>query len=124
MSDGLPPEAAPFWASFTGVIGAALGACGLWLASRMMGKAAFQTAINSGFTELTKQVREERDFFRKQLSDERIAWAAERAEFNGKVLNLTQSIESLKHLLIRNGIPVPLTHQDPEPFTVIEGDRS
>ena len=123
MSDGLP-DAPGFLTAIVGVGSAALGGFSLWLANRLMGKAAFQQAINSGFTELTKQVREERDFFRKQLSDERIAWAAERAEFNGKILNLTQSIESLKHLLIRNGIPVPMTHQEPDQFTVIEGEGS
>lgn len=124
MSDGLPPEAAPFWAALTGIIGAALGACGLWLANRLMGKAAFQQAINSGFTELTKQVREERDFFRKQLAEERIAWSAERADFNGKILNLTQAVESLKHLLVRNGIPVPMGHNEAEPMTIIEREKS
>ncbi|MET3527277.1 hypothetical protein [Phenylobacterium koreense] len=120
MSDGLP-DAPGLWTALAGAIGAAFGGVSLWLANRLMGKAAFQQAINSGFSELTKQLREERDFFRNQLAEERIAWAAERAEANGKILNLTQSIESLKHLLIRHGIPVPLAHQEPEPFTVIEG---
>lgn len=122
MSDGLPDTPGVLTA-IVGFASAVLGGFSLWLANRLMGKAAFQQAINSGFSELTKQVREERDFFRKQLTEERIAWAAERAEFNGKILNLTQSIESLKHLLIRNGIPVPLAHQEPDDFTLIPGDR-
>lgn len=121
MSDGMPSDAPGLWAAIAGVIGAVIGGFSLWLANRLMGKAAFQQAINSGFSDLTRQVREDRDFFRNQLAEERLAWAAERAEFNGKILNLTQSIESLKHLLIRHGIPIPLPHQEPDPFTVIEG---
>lgn len=123
MSDGLP-DAAPFWVAVTGVIGAALGACGLWLANRMLGKAAFQTAINAGFNGLTDQLQEERDFFRKQLAEERISWAGERAEFRGEILNLTQTIESLKHLLIRSGIDVPMGSPTPAaPMTVLGEDR-
>lgn len=122
MSDGLP-DAPGVLTAIVGFVSAVLGGFSLWLANRLMGKAAFQQAINSGFSELTKQVREERDFFRKQLAEERVAWAAERAEFNGKILNLTQAMESLKHLLIRNGIPIPMTHQEPDDFTVIKGDR-
>ena len=121
MSDGLP-DAAPMWAAVTGVIAAALGAFGLWLANRMLGKAAFQTAINTGFKELTSQLQEERDFFRSQLAAERIAWAQERAEYHGEILNLTQALESLKHLLIRNGIDVPMAAPGPTGGMTVIGE--
>lgn len=123
MSDGLPPEAVGLWSTLTGVFGAALGAFGLWLANRMLGKAAFQTAIGDGFMKLTDQLQEERDFFRRQLAEERVAWASERATLNGQINNLTQAVESLKHLLIRHGIPVPMPHGEFEPMTVIDGDK-
>lgn len=123
MSDGLPPEAAPFWAAITGVFGAALGACGLWLASRMMGKAAFQTAINQGFQGLTASLQAERDSFRQQLAEERVTRAAIEAQLRGEMLNLTQTIESLKHLLIRHGIDVPMPHAEPGEMTVLEGRK-
>lgn len=123
MSDGLPPDAAPFWAAFTGVIGAGLGAVGLWLASRLMGKAAFQTAINQGFQGLTASLQEERDSFRQQLAEERITRAGIEAQLRGEILNLTQTIESLKHLLIRHGIDVPMPHVEPGEMTVIEGKK-
>lgn len=124
MSDGLPPDSAPIWAAITGVIGAGLGAVGLWLASRLMGKAAFQTAINAGFKELTDQLQEERQTYRKALDDERIAWAGERAQLRGEIINLTSTIEGLKRLLRRNGIDVPMGHGEPVEMIVIEGEQS
>lgn len=123
MSDGLP-ETAPVWVALTGVLGAALGAFGLWLANRMLGKAAFQTAINSGFRDLTDQLQEERNFFRHQLAAERVAWATERADLGGQIRNLTQALESLKQHLARNGIPVPLGHaHTPDPVTILPGEH-
>lgn len=94
MSDRLP-EAAPAWVAITGVVGAALGAFGLWLANRMLGKAAFQTAINSRFRDLTYQLQEARDFFRHRMAAERVVWATERADFGGQIRNVTQALESL-----------------------------
>lgn len=121
MSDGLPPDSVPAWAAIGTAIGAALGAFGLWLANRMLGKAAFQTAINAGFKELTDQLQEERDFFRRQLTAERIAWSAERSDFTGQIRDLRQSIESLKALLRRNGVEVPDHHMAVRDFTVLPG---
>lgn len=86
-----------------------------------LGKAAFQTAINAGFKELTDQLQEERDFFRRQLAEERIAWSAERSDFTGQIRDLRQSIESLKALLRRNGVEVPEHHAAVADFTVLPG---
>lgn len=126
MSDG-PAEAANVVTAAIGAVsaalGAALGAFGLWLANRMMGKAAFQTAINQGFQALTDQLQEERTALNRMIMDERIAWEAERAQLRGEIINLTQTVESLKHLLERHGIPIPGLAPKPAPKAVrIDGE--
>ncbi len=96
-----PPE--PPTGMFTpavAFISAALGAFGLWLANRMLGKAAFQTAINTGFRELTDQLQEERSALRKELGEAKI----ERDDLRGEIRQLKQRIESLLRLLDRHGI--------------------
>lgn len=64
-----------------------------------------------------------RDSFRQQLAEERITRAGIEAQLLGEILNLTQTIESLKHLLIRHGIDVPMPHVEPGEMTVIEGRK-
>lgn len=86
---------------------AIMGAFGLWLANRLMGKAAFQSAIGDGFNKLTDQLQEERAELRRQMNEERIRAAAEHAELRGEIINLTQVVEGLKSILRRHGIPVP-----------------
>lgn len=127
MADGGTGEAVTAAAWFTpliAVVSGAIGAFGLWLANRMLGKAAFQTAIGDGFMKLTDQLQEERATLLRTLADERIAWASERAQLRGEVINLTQAVESLKHLLRRNGLDVPETHTPPPDFMVLPGDES
>ena len=99
-----------------GLVGTVMGSVGLWLANRLMGKAAFQTAINAGFAALTQELQEERNALRRELTEARVHWDAERAQLRGEIGNLTATIEGLKELLRRNGIPVPerrKTHFDP-----------
>lgn len=91
----------------TGAGSAVFGAFGLWLANRLMGKAAFQTAIGDGFVKLTNELQEERLELRKQMNDERLRVAAEHAELRGEIINLTQVVEGLKRILRQNGIPIP-----------------
>lgn len=86
---------------------AAMGAFSLWLANRLLGKAAFQTAINNGFQALTNELQEERMALLKQLNEVQVQSASERAELRGEIINLTQVVEGLKNLLRRHGIPVP-----------------
>lgn len=86
---------------------AVFGAFGLWLANRLMGKAAFQTAINNGFQSLLNELQEERAAMAKQHNEERVRAAAEHAELRGEIINLTQVVEGLKSILRRHGIPVP-----------------
>ncbi len=111
-------------AALVGLLSAGLGAFGLWLANRMLGRAAFQTAINDGFAKLTQDLQDERDLLRKELVAERVSRAAKEAELHGAILNLTQTVESLKALLRRNGIPVPEMHQPPTEFLELEGGDS
>lgn len=100
--------------TFAGVV---VGACGLWLANRLLGKAAFQTAINDGFSRLVNELQEERE-------RERVAWAAERAQLRGEIINLTQAVESLKSHLRRSGLAIPEGPPHPAPdFMILKGDN-
>lgn len=121
MADGVGgPDAVSVWTAASAAVGAALGAFGLWLANRMLGKAAFQSAINDGFKGLTDQLQEERtalraelererESARAELNDERLAGARERAQLRGEIINLTQTIEGLKRLLRVHGIDIPMS---------------
>jgi hypothetical protein len=103
------------WITAVGTaVGAVIGGFALWCANRLLGKAAFQTAINAGFSSLTDQLQEERSLLLAQIASERRAAererlqsAAERASLRGEIRNLTQVVESLKALLRANGIEVP-----------------
>ncbi len=108
----------PFWTA----VGAAIGAVGLWVANRLLGKAAFQTAINDGFAKLTQGLQEERDMYRDQLARERVEHARAEAELRGEIRNLRQTIESLKNFLRRSGFHVPDdTHALPTPLIELPG---
>lgn len=107
-------------AALVGLVSAGLGAFGLWLANRILGKAAFQTAINDGFSRLTADLQEERNALRTELVNERIERAKKEAELTGAILNLTQTVESLKNLLRRNGIPVPDAVQPAADFVELD----
>jgi hypothetical protein len=107
-----------------GAVVAAIGAFGLWVANRMLGKAAFQTAINAGFKELLDQLQEERRVLMAELSAERTANSTERTQMRGEIRNLRQVVESLKNVLRSNGIPVPeVNHLTPgaEEVHVLDG---
>ena len=108
--------------TLAGFLGAAMGALGLWLANRLLGKAAFQTAINDGFAKLTADLQEERADLRRELDDARLHWAGERASLQGEIRNLNQTIESLKAWFRRNGVPIPeptIAGGAPDPGAVI-----
>lgn len=125
-----------------GVFTAGVGALGLWLANRLMGKAAFQQAINNGFKDLLDKVNADRDRLTTELhqekveaererhrlaavlADKEIAAAAERAQLRGEIINLTQVVESLKALLRANGIPVPQSKvKGPVASMIVMGDE-
>lgn len=115
-------QAGPLAAMWT-AIGAAVGAFGLWIANRMLGKAAIQTALNASFKEFTDQLQEERKTLLEERTAERLVWAKRDAELRGEIINLTQTIESLKALLRRNGIDVPDTHSPASDFVILPGDK-
>ncbi|MBX3482555.1 hypothetical protein [Phenylobacterium sp.] len=101
-----------------GLATATVGALGLWLAQRVLGKAAFQTAINDGFAKLTAELQEERDQLKRELAAEhdriqaeRVTWATDRASMLGEIRNLKQLVQSLKALLRKHGVAIP---GDPE----------
>jgi hypothetical protein len=81
----------------TGVIGAAVGGFCLWLAQRLVGKAAWETALNAKFSELLK--RTEEFHARKEA-----AWEVERLQLRGEIVNLKQTIASLASTLRRQGV--------------------
>ena len=98
----------------SGLATATIGAAGLWLAQRVLGKAAFQTAINDGFAKLTADLQEERDQLKRELAAEheriqaeRVAWAVERTSMLGEIRNLKQAVQSLKALLRKHGVSIP-----------------
>lgn len=122
----------PSQAGILGAIGAAMaagvGAFGLWVANRLLGKAAIQAQLNIQFKDFTDQLQEERAEMRKAWDaertswrDEKLAWAGERAQLRGEIINLTQAIESLKAHLRRNGIDVPEVHRPAPDFDIIPG---
>ena len=123
MADAPHSEVAAWFAPAVAAVSAALGAFGIWLANRMLGKAAFQTAINTGFKELTDQLQEERAAMRQELTEERVKSAAVEAQLRGEIINLTQVIEGLKDILRKNGIPVPSKHKEPADFVIIPGAK-
>lgn len=114
MAGDVPPidpgHASQLLGWLSGLATATVGAVGLWLAQRVLGKAAFQSAISDGFNKLTDQLQEERAIERATFdaerkgwaseraawSAERIAWAAERATLKGEVRNLRQVIDGLE----------------------------
>lgn len=122
------PDIEPSWAAaISAGTTAILGGCGLWLANRLMGKAAFQTAINNGFKGLLDELQEDRkrlletlDAERKAFANERLHAAGEAAQLRGDILNLTQVIESLKAQLRLHGIPIPESRK-PSPEQIAAG---
>jgi hypothetical protein len=97
-------------------LGAALGAFGLWLANRMLGRAAFEAAMTGRFKEIMDQ---QRAF---HVEKER-AWDAERLTLRGEIVNLKQTIASLASDLRRRGvIDTPESRYGADPLITIEAE--
>lgn len=117
MADGFhlePGTAKALLGWLQGLATATVGAVGLFWAQRVLGKAAFQNAINDGFAKLhaveeSHRVRLELELgaLRTAFDAAKVQWAAERASLQGEIRNLTQANESLRHHLQRNGIRMP-----------------
>lgn len=88
-------------------IGTAIGAAGLWLANKAIGKAAVQTALNSGFSSILAEYRQTNAALVLQLRTERAEHEAERDELKGEIRGLQQSLDSLQNYLRKHDIQVP-----------------
>jgi hypothetical protein len=103
---------------FAGYFGsAAVGAFGLWFANRLLGKAAFQEAINNGFSSLLHTLQTERDgleaevhALRSDLAKKELQHQIDRDEMRGEIRQLGQMIESLKNHIVRHGLELPDEH--------------
>jgi hypothetical protein len=116
MSDGHNPDLAAWFAPFIGVATAALGALGLWLAQRLLGKAAFQQALTSGFQTLMERAE-------ALHAEERAAWHGERLQLRGEIVNLKQVVATLTDTLRRNGMTGLPEAEHPDPIiTLTRGD--
>lgn len=107
--------ALPKWLAFMGPVLVAL-VTGLiaWLANRVVGKAAFQQAINTGFKGLLDTIRAEHQECQDRLGKleekydaAKLRGTAERAQLRGEITNLSQIILSLSRILRLHGIPIP-----------------
>lgn len=107
---GLDPTHAGFLTTtlgwLAGLATATVGAIGLWLAQRVLGKAAFQTAMNDGFAKLNDKLQVEMDRREKviaaehlAIAAERIAWSEERTALKGRIRQLEQTVGSLQRQL-------------------------
>lgn len=99
MSDGV--GSALHW--IAAPLGAAIGAAGLWLANRLVGKAAVQSALNAGFRDLLEAHQRQNTALVETLRRERIEHNTERLELLGEIRNLNQTIRSLRTYLAKHG---------------------
>jgi muconolactone delta-isomerase len=94
-------------------LGAMIGAVGLWLANRMLGKAAFEAMMTARFKEIMDQQR-------ALHAEERAAWEATDLRRQGEIANLKQTIASLAADLRRRGvIDIPENRYGDEPMITI-----
>lgn len=97
----------PLLTFISGITVSALGACGMWMANRLMGKAAFRNAIDSGFEKLVDQLQQERSELALMLERERQAWTAERTELVAEIGRLRGEVDCLADYLRQHGITIP-----------------
>jgi hypothetical protein len=94
-------------------IGALIGAFGLWLANRMLGKAAFEGMMTARFKEIMDQQR-------ALHNEERAVWHAAELGLKGEIVNLRQTISSLTSDLRRRGvIDIPESRYGDDPLVTI-----
>jgi hypothetical protein len=124
LAGDVPPlEAHTVAGGLAGLATATVGGFGLWLANRLLGKAAVQSSLNASFKDFTDQLQEERKEMVAERTAERLAWAAERAQLRGEIINLTQAVESLKAHLRRAGLAIPEDHSPPTgQMLILKGD--
>jgi hypothetical protein len=126
MADGGHHEAvvsAAWFAPVVALISSVMTGFILFAAQRLVGKAAWQAAMTAANKDMIDQLQEERSDYIAERTAERLAWAQERSQFTGEIINLTQALESLKSYLRRNGLDIPDTYRAPAELIVIEGDK-
>jgi hypothetical protein len=94
-------------------LGAAISAIGLWLANKLIGKAAFETMMTTRFQVMMDQ---QRAFH----AEERAAWKDAELRLNGEIVNLRQTVASLTSTLRRQGvIDIPEAKYGDDPLITI-----
>lgn len=125
MADGGHHEAltsAAWFAPAVAAISSVMTAIILFAAQRLVGKAAWETAMAAANRDMIDQLQEERRDYQHARAEERAEWAQRNAELEGRVVNLTQALESLKSYLRRKGIEIPEASYHPViEMIVIEG---
>lgn len=125
MADGGHSDAvasAAWFAPALALISSVMTAIILFAAQRLVGKAAWETAMATANRDLIDQLQEERRDMLAERAAERIEWVAKFAQQRGEIINLTQALESMKSYLRRQGIEIPEgTFHPAGEMTVIEG---
>ena len=98
-----------------GVATATIGAVGLWLAQRMVGKAAFEQAMNARFQVLMDQTS-------AFHASERASWQAERLQLRGEIVNLKQIVATLTDSLRRQGVQGLPDAEHPDPLITLHSE--
>lgn len=118
MADGAHDAAtATAWITAAATaIGAMMGALALFLANRLVGKAAFQAAINAGYQGLL-------DRMEARHADERSQWHEERLQMRGEIVNLKQTLASMNAAMRRAGVEGLPEPEFPDPLITLHGPR-
>lgn len=108
-------QIAPWLTALATGVGAVIGAFGLWVANRLLGKAAFQQAMNAGFVALMERAE-------ALHAEERRAWHEERLTLHGEIRNLKQTVATLTNSLRRAGVTGLPETEYPDPLIVLPPD--
>ncbi len=110
-------------------VGGFLGATGLWLANRLVGKAAVQNAIQSGFSSLVsalqkerEELQEERTHLLKNIAELRLQLdeaSLDRENLRGEIRQLKQILESASRPAGKEAL-VELSKKPADPSAIIE----
>lgn len=124
MSDGGHHEAltaAAWFAPAVALASSLMTGVLLFLAQRLVGKAAWQAAVTAANKDLIDQLQEERRDMLAERAAERSGWVAERSRMEGEILDLRQQVESFNAYMRRSGMD-PIDFRRPaSEVIVLEG---
>lgn len=124
MSDGINHiEAASWFTPVMTLVGTVFGGILLWAAQRLVGKAAWQQAITAANRDLIDQLQEERADARRSLENYKIESAAERAQLRGEIINLTQTVTTMKRWMRENGHDFPEDRYPPVALVLLSEEK-